>query len=59
VTTDGGTHLHAALLVGAAVAIALVAALVAWAARLGGGSWLPVLVPFGLVLVIPWPPWRG
>ena len=51
--TNGSKHLDAALLVGAAVAITLVAALTAWAAQLGGGSWIPVLVPFGLVLLVP------
>ena len=53
VTSNGSKHLYAALLVGASVAILLVAALTTWAAQLGGGSWLPVLVPFGLVLVVP------
>jgi hypothetical protein len=53
VATNGSKHLYAALLVGAAVAITLVAALTAWAAQLGGGSWFPVLVPFGLVLLVP------
>jgi hypothetical protein len=53
VATNCSKHLYAALLVGAAVAITLVAALTAWAAQLGGASWLPVLVPFGLVLLVP------
>jgi putative ABC transport system permease protein len=42
-----------ALLAGAAVAVGLLAALTAWAAQLGGGAWLPVLVPFALVLTVP------
>jgi putative ABC transport system permease protein len=42
-----------ALLGGAAVAVGLLAALTAWAAQLGGGAWLPVLVPFALVLTVP------
>lgn len=51
-----GTHgkrVYAALLGGAAVAVALVAALTAWAAQLGSGAWLPVLAPFALVLAVP------
>jgi putative ABC transport system permease protein len=51
-----GTHgkrVDAGLLGGAAVAVAVVAALTAWAARLGGGAWLPVLGPFALVLATP------
>ena len=51
--TNGSEQLYAALLVGTAVAITLVAALTAWAAQLGGGSGLPVLVPFGLMLLVP------
>jgi hypothetical protein len=46
-------RLYGALLGGAAVAVALVAALTAWAAQLGGGAWLPVLAPFALVLTVP------
>src|SRR5262245_30426983 len=46
-------RLYAALLVGAALAVALVAALTAWAAQLGGGAWLPVLAPFAVVLLVP------
>jgi putative ABC transport system permease protein len=42
-----------ALLAGAAVAVGLLAALTAWAAQLGGGAWLPVLMPFALVLTVP------
>jgi hypothetical protein len=53
VTSNGSRHLYAALLIGASIAILLAAALTAWTARLGGGSWLLVLVPFGLVLVVP------
>jgi hypothetical protein len=52
VTTNDSERLYEALLVGATVAITLVAALTAWAAQLGG-TWLPVLVPFGLVLAVP------
>jgi uncharacterized membrane protein YfcA len=52
-------RLSAALLAGAVLAVALVAALTAWTAQLGGGAWLPVLAPFALVLAVPWPPWRG
>jgi len=48
-----GKRVDAVLLGGAAVAVALVAALTAWAAQLGGGAWLPVLAPFALVLTIP------
>jgi putative ABC transport system permease protein len=48
-----GKRVYAALLGGAAVAVALVAALTVWAARLGGGAWLPVLAPFALVLTVP------
>jgi putative ABC transport system permease protein len=44
---------YMALLGGAAVAVGLLAALTAWAAQLGGGAWLPVLVPFALVLTVP------
>jgi len=51
--SDHGKRLSAALLVGAGLAVALVAALTAWAARLGGGAWLPVLAPFALVLAVP------
>ena len=51
-TTNGSKRLYEALLVAATVAITLVAALTAWAAQLGG-TWLPVLVPFGLVLAVP------
>jgi hypothetical protein len=46
-------RLYAALLAGAALAVALVAALTAWAAQLGGGAWLPVLAPFAVVLLVP------
>jgi len=46
-------RLYAALLVGAGLAVALVAALTAWAAQLGGGAWLPALAPFALVLAVP------
>jgi putative ABC transport system permease protein len=51
-----GTHdrrLYAALLGRAAVAVALVAALTAWAAQLTGGAWLPVLLPFAVVWLVP------
>jgi len=53
--TDDGKRLYpyAALLTGAALAVALVAALTVRAAQLGGGTWLPVLPPFVLVLVVP------
>jgi putative ABC transport system permease protein len=44
---------YMALLGGAELAVVLVAALTAWAAQLGGGAWLPVLVPFALVLTVP------
>jgi putative ABC transport system permease protein len=49
------------LLGGAAVAVALVAALTAWTTQLGGGAWLLALAPFALVLAVPtvalvWPP---
>jgi hypothetical protein len=60
-----GTHdqrVDAALLVGAAVTVALIAALAAWATQLGGGAWPPVLVPFAVALLVPvalWPHWRG
>ncbi len=50
---DHGRHVYAALLVGAAVAVALVAALAAWAAQLGGGAWPPVLIPFALAFLVP------
>jgi hypothetical protein len=53
VTTNGVKHLYEALLISATAATTLVAALTAWAAQLGGGAWLPVLVPFALVLVAP------
>jgi hypothetical protein len=46
-------RLYGALLGGAAVAVALSAALTAWAAQLGGGAWLPVLAPFALALAVP------
>jgi hypothetical protein len=52
VTTNDSKRRYEALLVAATVAITLVAALTAWAAQLGG-TWLPVLVPFGLVLAVP------
>jgi hypothetical protein len=45
-------RLSAVLLAGAALAVALVAALTAWTAKLGGGAWLPVLAPFTLVLAV-------
>jgi len=48
-----GTRMAAALLGGAELAVVLVAALTAWAIQLGGGAWLPVQVPFALVLTIP------
>ena len=48
-----GRRVDAALLGGAAVAVALVAALTAWAAQLSGGAWLPVLFPFAVVLLVP------
>jgi putative ABC transport system permease protein len=41
------------LLGAAAVAVGLLEALTARAAQLGGGAWLPVLVPFALVLTVP------
>jgi putative ABC transport system permease protein len=44
---------YAALLVGAAVAVALVAALAAWATQLGGGAWPPVLIPFAVAFLVP------
>jgi putative ABC transport system permease protein len=50
---DHDRRVYAVLLGGAAVAIALVAALTAWAARLGGGAWLPVLFPFAVVVLMP------
>jgi hypothetical protein len=52
-TTNGSKRLHTVLLVGATMAMALVAALTVWAVQLGGGSWLPLLAPFGLVLAVP------
>jgi hypothetical protein len=52
VTINDSKRRYEALLVAATVAITLVAALTAWAAQLGG-TWLPVLVPFGLVLAVP------
>jgi putative ABC transport system permease protein len=48
-----GRRVYAALLTGATVVVALVAALTAWAAQLGGGAWLPVLAPFSVVLLVP------
>jgi membrane protein implicated in regulation of membrane protease activity len=45
-------RLSVVLLAGAALAVALVAALAAWTAQLGGGAWALVLVPFGLVLAV-------
>ena len=50
---NDGKRLYTALLVGAALAVTLVAALTAWAAHLGGAAWLPVLVPFAVVLAVP------
>ena len=50
-TTNGSKRLYEALLVAATVAITP-AALTVRAAQLGG-TWLPVLVPFGLVLAVP------
>lgn len=51
--TNASKHPYAVLLVGATVAIALVAVLTARAAQLGGGTRLSVLAPFGLVVVVP------
>jgi hypothetical protein len=48
-----GTRLYTALLIGAALAVTLVAALTAWAAHLGEAAWLAVLVPFAVVLAAP------
>ena len=48
-----GKRVDAALLGGAAAAVALIAALTAWAAQLGSGAWLPVLLPFVVVLLVP------
>jgi hypothetical protein len=48
-----GTRLYTALLIGAALAVTLVAALTAWAAHLGDAAWLAVLVPFAVVLAAP------
>jgi hypothetical protein len=45
-------RLSAVLLAGAALAVALIGALTAWTAELGGGAWLPVLLPFALVLAV-------
>ena len=47
--TNASKHLYEALLVGATVAIRLVAVLMARAAQLDDGTWLSVLAPFGLV----------
>ena len=52
-TTNASKHLYEALLIGAGAAITLVAALTAWAAQLGEGAWLAVLVLFRPVLVVP------
>ncbi len=48
-----GKRVAAALLSGAATAVALVAALTARAAQLTGGAWLPVLAPFAVVWLVP------
>jgi uncharacterized membrane protein len=53
VTTNASKHLYEALLIGAGARHHVVAALTAWAAQLGEGAWLAVLVPFGPVLVVP------
>jgi hypothetical protein len=50
---NDGNRLYAALLLGAGLAVTLVAALTAWAAHLGGAAWPPVLVPFAAVLAVP------
>jgi hypothetical protein len=50
---NDGNRLYAALLLGAGLAVILVAALTAWAAHLGGAAWPPVLVPFAAVLAVP------
>jgi hypothetical protein len=50
---NDGNRLYAALLLGAGLAVTLVAALTAWAAHLGGAAWRPVLVPFAAVLAVP------
>ena len=52
-STDRSKQVHTVLLGGAAIAVALMAALTAWAAQLGSGVWLPVLAPFALVLMVP------
>jgi len=45
--------LDAALLVGAGLAVALVAVLTAWTAQLGSGAWRRCSPPFALVLAVP------
>jgi putative ABC transport system permease protein len=52
-STDHSKQVYTVLLGGAAMAVALSAALTAWAAQLGDGVWLPVLAPFALVLTVP------
>ena len=52
-STDRRKQVYTVLLGGAAMAVALSAALTAWAAQLGDGVWLPVLAPFVLVLTVP------
>jgi hypothetical protein len=53
VNTTAGKHRYAVQLVGATVAIGLVAVLTARAAQLDDGTGLSVLAPFGLVAVVP------
>ena len=48
-----GRRVYAALLGGAAVSVALVAAVAAWAVRLGGGAWPWALLPFAVVWLVP------
>jgi hypothetical protein len=51
---DDDKRLSEVLLVGAALAVVLVAALAAWTAWLGGGAaWPLVLAPFAVVLAVP------
>jgi putative ABC transport system permease protein len=52
-STHRSKQLYTVLLGSAAVAVALTAALTAWAAQLGGGAWPAVLAPFALVLAAP------
>jgi hypothetical protein len=51
---DDDKRLSEVLLVGAALAVVLVAVLAAWTAWLGGGAaWPLVLAPFAVVLAVP------